>query len=218
MVGLKIGTFDMLKNYYKDLFGVIHQKEVKKFEKDYATQYNDYGELSNYMAYLRYGYMIGVLGRIPYSIVDVGYGNGAFLNVCKETIKNCYGYDISDYPVPEGCKKIDNNFFQKDWYQYYDVITFFDSLEHFENIEFIRDLDCRNIIVSVPNCEYSNDKEFEDWKHRRENEHLHHFDYYSLRNFFDYAGWKVLGHSKVEDLIRKNGPKCNILTMVFERK
>ena len=101
-----LDNYDVLKN------GIIQQKtivEKMQYGLDYSTtRYDSYGELTNYMSYLRYGYLIGSIGRIPKSIVDVGYGNGSFLNVCKNNIEHCFGYDISDYPVPTGCEKISN--------------------------------------------------------------------------------------------------------------
>jgi len=210
----------MLENYYKDLFGIVHQKQIKEFKKDYATQYDGYGELSNYMAYLRYGFISGVIPHRVNSILDVGYGNGAFLNVCKDNIKNCYGYDISDTPVPEGCTKLSTMIgHEGNLLRYCEVVTFFDSLEHFSTIEFIKDLPCSYIVVSVPNCKREDDDAwFETWKHRREDEHLHHFNLISIKRFFDYAGWDLIKSSYLEDTIRKSDEDANILTVIFKRK
>ena len=57
------------------------------------------------------------------SILDFGYGNGNFLSVCQKHGKNCFGYDISDYPLPDGIKFV---FYIK--HQHVDVVSFFDSL------------------------------------------------------------------------------------------
>ena len=128
-----------LNNYEKLKNGIIKQKNINKIEYNYAYSniYNSYGEKSNYLSHLRLGVIIGSLNHIPNSILDVGYGNGSFLKCSSNIIPNCYGYDISDYPIPEGTNKV-NNIFDK----YFEVICFFDSLEHFDNINIIDKLKC----------------------------------------------------------------------------
>lgn len=206
----------MLENYEKNVDGVIYQvdKQHIDYDKDYVnTRYVKYGELPTYMGYLRLGNIIGSLGRVPKSILDVGYGDGSFLKVCNNIIPECYGYDISTYPIPDGCTQVSDiaeNF--------YDVITFFDSLEHFEDVDFVQDLKCSAICISVPHCHYKNDEWFENWKHRRPNEHLWHFDKRSLRTFMHRMGYVLVSSSNVEDTIRKNKEEeSNILTCIFKK-
>lgn len=207
----------MLKNYAKNQDGIIYQvdKTPIDYDKSYIeNSYVRYGELTNYMAYLRLGNIIGSLGRIPKSILDIGYGDGSFLKVCSKIIPKCYGHDISSYPIPHGCENVDNieeNF--------YDVITFFDSLEHFEDIEFVKNLNCNAVCISVPNCHYPNDSWFEDWKHRRVNEHLWHFNQESLTSFMERIGFILVSSTNIEDTIRKNKEEeTNILTCIFRKK
>ena len=72
----------MLDNYEKDSNGVIFQKDREPFLYDYsyADNYNTL-PTNDIMSHLRLGYIIGSLGKMPESILDVGYGNGAFLNL-----------------------------------------------------------------------------------------------------------------------------------------
>ena len=206
----------MLKNYDIDHNGVIFQKEKNliTYDEAYATQYDKLGELSNYMAHLRFGYIVGAISRVPYSILDVGYGNGAFLKVCSTMVKECYGNDISGYKVPDNCK-----FVEKITKTHFDVITFFDSLEHFDSIEFVRDLDCNFICITVPWCHNHNDTWFKTWKHRKENEHIFHFNPLSLTLFMQEMGFDLQTYSNVEDIIRRGNSKDeNILTAIFKRK
>ena len=206
----------MLENYAKNIDGIIYQvdKNHIEYDKEYVnTRYVKYGELPTYMGYLRLGNIIGSLGKVPDNILDVGYGDGSFLKVCSNIIPDCYGYDISTYPIPEKCKQV-NNISEN----FYDVITFFDSLEHFEDIEFVKDLKCNFVCISVPYCNYKDDEWFKNWKHRRPNEHLWHFDQYSLDNFMARMGYKIVSGSNIEDTIRKNeDEKYNILTCVFKK-
>lgn len=169
----------MLSNYTKLDNGVIKQININKitYDSSYNAKYNQYGEKGNYLSYLRLGVLIGCLGKSPNSITDVGYGNGDFMRACKKSIKNVYGCDISDYPVPEGTTKINLSDISN-----MDIVCFFDSLEHFEDISFIKSLDTKYIFISVPWCHYLSDEWFEKWYHRRENEHLYHFNDISLKN------------------------------------
>ena len=206
----------MLDNYSKNVDGVVYQVDKNHigYDKEYVnTRYVKYGELPTYMGYLRLGNIIGSLGRVPTSILDVGYGDGSFLKVCSNIIPKCYGYDISTYPIPEGCKQV-KSFLDES----YDVITFFDSLEHFEDIDFVRDLKCNAVCISVPHCHYKNDEWFKNWKHRRPNEHLWHFDKPSLKTFMHRMGYELVSYSNVEDTIRKNNKEeSNILTCIFKK-
>jgi hypothetical protein len=208
----------MLDNYELLPNGIIKQIQINKINYDfnYSNKYNNYGEKGNYLSYLRYGVLIGALKFIPESIVDVGYGNGDFLKVCLKTIKNVYGCDISDYPVPEGCKKI-----QLDNIKSADVVCFFDSLEHFDDISFIKSLDTKYVFISVPWCHYLSDEWFKNWYHRRENEHIYHFNDLSLKKFFEESGYECIYTSSFEDIIRFNSnvhPLPNILSCIFKKR
>jgi hypothetical protein len=205
-----------LNNYEKLENGIIKQKTINKIEYNYAYSniYNSYGEKSNYLSHLRLGVLIGSLNYIPNSILDIGYGNGSFLKCSNNIIPNCYGYDISDYPIPEGTTKV-NNFFN----EYFEVMCFFDSLEHFDNINIINKLNCDYIFISVPWCHYNSDEWFLNWHHRRPNEHLWHFNDKSLLNFFKENGFENIYLGNFEDTIRKNPNDIqpNILSAIFKK-
>jgi hypothetical protein len=72
--------------------------------------------------------------------------------------------------------------------------------------------------VSLPWYHNISDEWFSTWKHRKPDEHLHHFDLSSLTNFMRSQGFRLVGHSNVEDTIRKSVSTLpNILTAVFEQ-
>jgi len=206
-----IDNYEILEN------GLIRQikilDKIQSYDFQYVDErYNKYGEKGPQMAGLRLGYLIGNLGYIPKSILDIGYGNGDFLKVTEQGIES-YGNDISGYPIPTGSKFV-NNIFDK----HYDVICMFDVLEHFEDISFVKDLSCDYIYISLPWCHNFSDDWFENWKHRRPDEHLWHFNETSITNFFKEMGFELVVHSNVEDIIRKstdNNP--NILTCLFKK-
>jgi SAM-dependent methyltransferase len=208
----------MLENYERLPNGVIKQVVVHRIEYnyDYSNKYNNYGEKGKYLSYMRLGVLTGLLGRYPTSIVDVGYGNGDFLAVCKKSIDTVYGCDLSDYPVPDGCKKIEF----KD-IPHVDVTCFFDSLEHFDDINVVKNLDSDYVFISVPWCHYLSDEWFDKWYHRRENEHLYHFNEDSLIQFFSECGYDRIYTGCFEDIVRKNQkvePLKNILSGLFKKR
>lgn len=205
----------MLKNYKRNLDGIIYQVEKESF--DYTGAYNNYykqiQDVTRFTSYLRLGYIIGSIGHIPKSILDVGYGTGAFLEACATEIPNRYGHDISGWEVPEGCKFVDDMMADT-----YEVITFFDSLEHMQDIEFVKDLKCDYVCISVPHCHYFSDEWFDNWKHKKPNEHLWHFNEDSLRNFMSRMGYSTINLCNLEDVTRVNGKDySNILTGVFKK-
>jgi hypothetical protein len=207
----------MLENYKKHNNGVIEQITKIKFNynKDYINNsYNTYGELGMRMAHQRLGYLIGSLGFIPESLLDVGYGNGDFLKAASSIIPLTYGNDISTYPIPE------NSIFINDPYNIsVDVVTFFDVLEHFHDIYDIKLLNTKYILISVPNCHYFSDNWFDNWKHRRPEQHFWHFNEESLINFMDEIGYDVINTTNIEDTIRDNKMDYdNILTGVFKKR
>ena len=153
------------------------------------------------------------INTTPKSILDFGYGSGAFLDVCKKTIPNCYGYDIGEFNVPVGCSRIDDVFSK-----HFDVVTFFDSLEHVDDIYFLNKIDCNYIIISVPECHYFSDEWFNSWKHRRVDEHIWHFSAKSLIDFMKSQKYEMINLSNIEDVIRKSiDEHSNILTGVFKK-
>ena len=208
----------MLENYEKLPNGVIKQKEIintiQSYNVEYVSErYNTYGEKGLQMAYLRLGFLLGSIDDEIKSVLDIGYGNGDFLKVCSDIIENCYGNDISNYPLPDKCVFVEDIFENE-----YDVTCFFDSLEHFEEIEFVSRLKSKYVYISLPWCHNKSDEWFSNWKHRREDEHLWHFNDESLVNFMLEMGYEKVRISNVEDTVRKpiNEDK-NILTGLFRK-
>jgi hypothetical protein len=207
----------MLDNYNINEDSLIYQDKKEPFIYDIQyvkDRYDTYGELNNYISHLRLGYILGSINEPINSILDIGYGNGAFLKTCKKSISNCYGFDVTNYNVPEGIT------FVNDWLnQEADVVTFFDVLEHFEDPYIIKNLKTKYIVISVPWCHYTSDEWFKNWKHRRPNEHLWFFNEKSIHNFAEAIGCKVLNYKNLEDVIRSSMDGLeNILTFTLQKK
>lgn len=206
----------MLDNYERLSNGVIKQVDRNPFVYgfEYSNNYNKLGELGLRMGYLRLGYILGCITDPINKLLDVGYGNGDFLKVASNIITDCYGSDVSaEYNIPENCTYIDNIYDTE-----FDVVCFFDVLEHFDNIYDIKQLKTKYIVISLPNCHYFSDEWFHNWKHRKPNEHLWHFNKESLVNFMNEIGYDLISISNIEDTIRKNDEVYdNILSGVFKK-
>lgn len=207
----------MIENYEKLDTGVIHQIKYNKFDYniDYVSIYKTYGERENYINYLRYAYIVGSIGYIPDSLLDVGYGDGSFLKLASKTIPYCFGHDISGEKIPEGCEFLSyDEIFKKR----YEIVTFFDTLEHMEDISFLHKLNTQYILVTVPNCQYSSNEWFTNWKHRKPDEHLWHFNRPALALHMLEEGYTSVNITNIEDVIRKHNEEYpNILTGLFQK-
>jgi hypothetical protein len=146
------------------------------------------------------------------AVCDIGYGTGAFLRAVKDRSPwvDCFGYDVSPYPAPSFVR-VEPNWQKKRW----PVLTFFDSLEHFEQLPKFK---AEGVIVSVPWYHPAlGAKWFYGWKHRRPGEHLWHFTPETLANVMAINGLRPVFIGSPEDAVRKNdGDWPNILTMVFK--
>lgn len=205
----------MLENYAKDRNGIVYQIERQPFRYDESYINRAYGRAPVVeMSHLRLGYVLGAIGAIPDSVLDVGYGRGDFLLACKKIIPNIYGFDVPPaYPV-EGVTLVES-MYERD----FDLVTFFDALEHFQDVYEIAKLRAKHVCISLPWCHYFSDEWFAGWKHRKPDEHLWHFNEESLPRFMEELGYDCLNLCNVEDTIRKpDGSWKNILSGVFRRR
>jgi len=163
------------------------------------------------MSHLRVGFLRAVHPN-PGRLLDVGYGNGSFLKVAQKAGYDVYGNDVHGCGHRFGVRDAELN--GDKW----DVVTFFDSLEHFPSLVLPREvcLQASTVIVSVP-CMPSNECDIPDWKHYRPGEHLHYFTKKSLDVFM--AGKQRVACLDLEDTIRgdRNG-EWNILTAAWKAK
>lgn len=205
------------RKYEVDRFGVINQLDAQQFTYDpgYVSTYDkpEYIQQSELLQALRLGFASAAHGRRITSLLDYGYGNGAFMKFAKRHVPNVYGFDLTGlhvdgcYIMPEVIKA--------------DVITFWDALEHVADLSFLRGLPAETVVVSLPYCHMLT--EGRDWfsnqyKHRKPDEHLHHFNEFSLANVMAHYGWKAIASSGHEDIVRKSAHGLqNILSMAFKR-
>lgn len=206
------------RKYEIDKFGVIVQTDHRPYVYDaqYSATYDteEYRRESEKLQAMRLGFALGAHGRRINTLMDAGYGNGAFMKYAKQYIPHIYGTDVTGVMV-EGCYILPE--FVKA-----DVLTMWDVLEHFPNLDFVKDLPYETICISLPYCHFlTQGKEWFDsqYKHRKPDEHIRHFNEFSLSAMMDSYGWKTVAVSGHEDIVRKSTHGLqNILSMAFKRK
>jgi hypothetical protein len=219
---MKFKTSDGIE-YERDGFGVIHQLNPKPFTYDaaYSATYDkpEYRVKSDLLQGMRLGFIVGAFGGMPDSLLDWGYGNGAFMEFAKYAgVRRVMGFDLTGIEVEE-CEIVSSP-------QLADVHTFHDVMEHIPDLSFVKDIPAKMLVVSLPWCHWADssvdemNKWFSEWKHRKPNEHIHHFNKVSLTRFMKSMGWKLTATSTHEDVVRqaKVGEFVpNILTVAFKR-
>lgn len=211
----------MIENYELIDFGHWYQTSLTGpppvYNYDYSNIRYDSYSTNDIMSKLRYDLIVKNINSFD-SICDFGYGNGSFLKYCESFKKKTYGYDISDYPVPKKTIKINDPTSVN-----VDVYTFYDSIEHIREknlVPFLKSIKTKTIVISAPWChEFLGPEYFKNWKHRRENEHYHHFDYHGLLKLVNDADFKMLYIGNDEDKVRKPiNDYPNILTIIATKK
>lgn len=175
-----------------------------RYDAAYVRTYDRYP--TREMSCLRVGYLKAFLagGRL----LDIGYGNGDFLRAAQAAGFDAFGYDV--HGVDCGIKEIDFAADETAW----DVVTFFDSLEHFADFQPIRRLLDRTLHVMIslpwPPADFPARRQ---WKHYKPGEHLHYFSAESLQALIRKP---KRASSNVEDMIRRGPDGCqNIYTAFF---
>jgi len=196
-------------------YGYIKQTDFKPKIKDTAhwgEKYNSISQKSKQMSWLRHGLIHGICN--PGILLDIGFGNGDFLNTFKDTKTVCYGSDLNSKYLP---KQYDFIHLDKIFDNYYNVVTMFDVIEHMPTPEDLNKLMCTYLVISTPYCKFTSmdliSPEFMKWRHRRPNEHCSFFNLPSLEQTL--YSFRCIYASFIEDSIRKND-EPNVLTCVFK--
>ncbi len=207
-------------HYEVNEHGAIEQLNPQpfKYDENYVQTYNspDYLRESELLQSLRFAYCTLAHRNRINSILDIGYGAGQFMRYASKYVDHVHGADVTGVEI-EGCEVFDDIPDGS-----YDVITFWDCLEHIPDLEFLRDLKCKTIVISLPYCHlFEEEKEWFDnqYPHRKPNEHIRHFHPGSLSRTMRHYGWNALIMPDfMEDVVRKSKHGLqNILTMSFKR-
>jgi hypothetical protein len=133
------------------------------------------------------------------TILDYGSGVGWF-RAYRPKNMIVDNYDIANYPQT-GIK-----------HKRYDLICFWDVLEHIPNFKKLENLfqNTKHIACSVPIK--PKDVKLKEWKHYKPNEHLHYFNIEFLDTFFE-----TYGFQKVKDGYPECPPRVDIYSVVYKR-
>jgi hypothetical protein len=149
------------------------------------------------------------------AFLDFGCGTGHVVRQAAALGWDARGHDLCLYAA-------DILFCFEPWGRPWDVVAFFDSLEHLaDQAGTIRDLDAEWVMVSVPNCARPDDwRWLSQWRHLRPGEHLWHWGRPTLARFFRQLGYREVMVSHFEDEYRPNPdqPEPNILTAIYRRE
>lgn len=150
------------------------------------------------------------------SIIDIGCGPGTFLSYCATYYPKRIGVDVHYdhiHPTVEAARSIKD---AAAWIRPdgVDVVTMFDSIEHFGNPrEDLKPIfEARpTIVITTPDVSCLDPRQLDKWKHYRPNEHPWLFDLTSLSTMMDSVGYDLVYEGREEESVRQD-----ILTAVFK--
>src|SRR5690349_199106 len=144
----------MLDNYRLDQFGVIHQIEFTPitYDREYISYYEAKSDRTIKLGYQRMGWVLGLMRRLPESVLEIGYGTGTFIEAAQiSRVPDCAGYDIARFPLPEGVRFIEwEAALERGW----DLAAMFDVLEHIPDLLFLERLAATHLAIAVPYCRH----------------------------------------------------------------
>ena len=138
-------------------------------------------------------------------ILDVGIGSGQFVTSRKDT----YGFDIN--PVGVKWLKKQKLFFDLYGKEKIDAITFWDSLEHIENLSQVVGQARKWVFVSMPI--YQDLTHMLKSKHFRKDEHFWYFTHDGLVRWFSENSFDLADYSNAETQFRED-----IFSYAFRRR
>ena len=175
--------------------------EASPYDKQYWERYQSY-KLTDIGLKLNQARLDLVTKYQPDFLVDIGIGNGAFV----EALDNAYGADINPEAI-DWLKSV-NRLWDN---QEIDCMTFWDSIEHIHNPTELLNLAKRYVFISTPI--YKDKDHVLQSKHFRPDEHCWYFTKQGLVDFISNFGFKLVEYSDIETELGRE----DIGSFVFER-
>lgn len=208
----------------------VNPETTVRYDKEYVAERYDKYKTTGQMSHIRLAYLEYILylhevmsahrfGLQKGRLLDVGYGNGSFIRHARDSGWDAFGNDVNPTKY-EGVRKVSlqDVLTGPRWR----VVTFFDSLEHFEDFSQIRKIVQNTdwIMISAPLPPKRFPAWVDGWKHYRPGEHHSYFSAaWSYEHLFQTATHevKVRFVGTPEDHIRGKLPdgSDNILTCVL---
>ena len=164
--------------------------------KYYEGMLRNYSATAEMISHIRWEFVSQVS---PKFVLDYGCGVGWFRAFRPESVV-VDTYDIADF-VQTGIQR-----------EFYDLVCFWDVLEHIPNFETIEAVleSTTYIAITIP---IKPEKQvLNTWKHFKPNEHLHYFTKESVQDMFSKVGFY-----SVKDGQPECPPRVDICSFLFER-
>jgi len=194
--------------------GFIKQTDVVPF--DYDMDYKMRQSTNIEMSYLRLGWLAALIpcGELKtWNIVDIGSGNGSFVECCEGKFRSVCGYDLSGPSISR------EELMTRKW----DLIVLSDVLEHFHDIDELFDMSWHHAMISFPETPaFRSFEEMEEWRHFKPNEHIYYLNTEGIVRWLrkKNSDIQILSCSNFEDFIRtrwdRNLP--NISTVLVKQE
>ena len=144
--------------YKKNVWGGFSQINPQRFtyNEEYNATYDTvrYTESARRLNEIRWETLVNALGYVPEAILDIGYGNASFLRYATEQMRQehaafwAHGFDIAPGYNPQPGELWER---VESYRQYkYDVVCFWDSLEHMVHMDILQELKTQAVAISMP--------------------------------------------------------------------
>jgi len=165
------------------------EEERISYDKKYLDTYLQYENtpIGQSITSYRVNLLLRNLSEIHLPVLDVGIGSGHFIRECLKHKINVDGADVNPVALEwlKKCGMLEKHNVR------YDVLTFWDSLEHLDDPkEFIQDHHSpKHIFVSIPI--FHNKYTVKDSRHYKPGEHIYYFTQTGLINWFYSLGYEI---------------------------
>jgi len=195
--------------FSEDRYGFLKQIDPEPFK--YTAEYKNKQSTNNAMSWLRLGWLSA---QIPFdqikkfNTVDIGSGNGIFVNEGRSVFKRIVPYDLTGESISE------TELYSTAW----DLVVMSDVLEHYHNIDDFWTLSFQYAMVSFPETPRSR-MNLEHWRHYKPNEHIYMLNTNSFIDWVKNHGCSVVAYGTPEDMIRCrwDDAQPNITTFLIKR-
>lgn len=187
-------TRDKLAWFEELGFGYLEAQPNGVYDQAYFDKYRQMrsskigSELNKFRVALTKDYL-----REGESIIDVGIGDGAFIEALQTATITPYGFDVNPASISWLREK---SRYASLYDRKFDVATFWDSLEHIRDPRYALEQVSRVAIISIPI--------FDDVKHVLRSKHYRpdeHYWYFTERGFIEFLskeGFQVVRRSNME--------------------
>lgn len=185
--------------------------DLKIYDFNYAKTYREYeiSELGQDIIRHRASFIVSKIQEG--SLLDFGCGTGSLIQYLRtHSDLEVSGWDVN----PTFGFNDPMILFEK-----FDIVTFFDSLEHLQNPkETLEALNAKHLFIVIPSLDDIQIDDILQWRHYKPHEHLHYYSLDSLAALLSISNYEIPDYYYSESLLRRGGGEKNILTVYAKLK